>query len=64
MDYEKVFEDLYASALGDLIRERFVRDILSDLEPGPKPANWSQDEYDANAAWEADVAGWLRDNYL
>lgn len=59
MDAEKFIQDLIDGPLGDLIRQRFVEAVIADLEDDPS-STMSEEE----KAWSADVADWLRQNYL
>lgn len=64
MDAEKFIQELIDGPLGDLIRERFVEGLISDLEVDSYHPSMSQEEIEAEKAWAAYTVEWLRENYI
>ena len=65
MDAEKLIDELVAGPLGDLIRERLLKEILDDLRAEP---NWHPDDTEeireGHRAWLREMADHLEENYL
>ena len=66
MDTEKLLQGLIGGDLGDLIRERYLREILDDLRA--EPACWHPDDTEetkqADRDWRKEVADHLEEHYL
>lgn len=65
MDYEKFVNELLDGPLGDFARERFVTEMLTELENYTNRFGYESDEdRERDRAWAASVAEWLRDEWI
>ena len=65
MDAEKLLDELVASQLGDLIRERYIREILDDLRSEPRfHPDTTEEDREAERVWLREMADHLEENYL
>jgi hypothetical protein len=66
MDTEKLLQELVDSGLGDLIRERYLREILDEIRA--EPTAWHSDDTEetkqADREWRREMADYLEENYL
>jgi hypothetical protein len=54
MDSDKILDELYDSQLGAYVRERFLKEVHSELE------HWG---FDDEREWATSVQEWLRENW-
>ena len=65
MDAEKLIDELVSGPLGDLIRERYVQEILEDLRKEPTfHPDTTEEIREAERAWLREMADHLEENYL
>ena len=65
METEKLIDELVTGPLGDLIRERYMREILDDLRAEPRfHPDVTEADREAERAWLRDMADHLEENYL
>jgi hypothetical protein len=65
MDAEKLIDELVTGPLGDLVRERFMQEILDDLRAEQRfHPDDTEETREEHRAWLREMADYLEENYL